>query len=98
MWCTTDGDHGRRPRRAAGPRSERARVQALEDLPDRALLVDEPAVDHAHQAGLVLVHDEVTRHSVLAAHVAIAVRRAPALIMPVAGPLQLAAPEALAQD
>jgi hypothetical protein len=46
----------------------------------------------------VLVHHEVAGHGVPARHVTIAVRGTPAEIMPVAGALQLAATEALAED
>ena len=90
--------HRRRPGVMAGAREVGAGVQALEDLSDGHLLVDEPAVEGAHHLGLALVHHEVTGHGVLARHVAVAVGGTAALVVAIACPLQLAAAEALAED
>ena len=90
--------HRRRPGMATGAREVGAGVQALEDLSDGHLLVDEPAVEGAHHLGLALVHHEVAGHGILTRHVAVAVRGTAALVMAIARPLQLAATEALAED
>jgi len=82
----------------AGARVARSGVQPLEDLADGHPLVDQPAVEGAHQLGLSLVDHEVTGHGVAAGHVAVAVGGAPTEVVAVAGPLQLAAAEALAED
>jgi len=89
--------HRRRPGMTAGAWEIGAGVQALEDLTDGCLLVDEPAIQDAHQLGLPLVHHEVTGNGVLARHVAVAAGRATALVMAIARLLQLAAAEALAE-
>src|SRR5918994_4021066 len=73
-------------------------VQPLEDLADGHPLLDQPAVEHAHERGFVLVDLEAPAGPVAARDVAVAVGRAPA--DEPAGPrlLQLAAPEPLAQQ
>jgi hypothetical protein len=73
-------------------------VEALENLADGHLLFDEPAVEGAHQFGLLLVDHKVARHGILAPYVAIAIRRLAALVVPVAGLLQLASTKPLAKD
>ena len=89
---------GRRPGVAARARQVRAGVQALEDLADGRSLVDEPAVEHPRRLDLVLVHHKVARHGVPARHVAVAVGGTTAEVAAVAGALELAAAEALAED
>ena len=73
MWWTVEGDQGWRPAGAGDPGPG---VQPLEDLADGHPLLDQPAVEHAHQLGLGLVDDQVARHGVAAGHVAVAVGRA----------------------
>src|SRR3712207_5597934 len=51
----------------------RAEVQTLEDLAQGHALVREPAVEGAHQLGLVLVHHQMAGHGVVTGHVAVAV-------------------------
>ena len=88
----------RRPGMVAGSRYEGAGIQPLEDLADRRPFVDEPAVDRSHHGGFTLVHDKVTGHDVLARYVAVAIRGFTALVVSVAGLLQLPTPEALAEN
>ena len=83
---------------AAGARDVGTGVQALEDLADGRLLLEQPVIEHAHQLHLALIHHEVAGHSVLARHVAVAVGSTAAEIVAVAGALQLAAAEPLAQN
>jgi hypothetical protein len=73
-------------------------VQPLEDLADGHPLVDQPAVEHAHEGGFVLVDLEPSAGPVAARDVAVAVRCTSA--DEPAGPrlLQLAAAEALAEQ
>src|SRR5512134_1729656 len=81
--------------RARVPRPE---VQPLEDLADGHSLLDQPAVEHAHERGFGLVDFEPPAGPVAARDVAVAVGRTSA--DEPAGPrlLQLAAAEALAQQ
>ncbi len=75
-----------------------AKVEALQDLADGHLLVDQPAVEHAHQLGFGLVNLQVAGHAILLVHVAIAVGRFAGDDLAAPGLLQLAAPEAFAQQ
>ncbi len=76
----------------------RAGGQPLDDLADGHPLVDQPAVEHPHHRGLVLVDLQVPRDAVPPGNVAVAVGALAA--DPLAGPglLQLAAAEPLGQD
>jgi hypothetical protein len=82
---------------AAGARQVRAGVQPFEDLADGHPFVGEPAVEGAHQFGLVIVDGEVAGRGVVARHIAIAVWGTAAEIMAIPRPLQLATAEALAE-
>ena len=62
------------------------------------MLVNEPAVEDAHELGLSLVDDEVTGHAVATRHIAVAIGRATAEIVAITRLLQLAASKALAQN
>ncbi len=83
---------------ATGARVVRSMVQPFQDLPDRHLFVREPAVEHAHQLGFRVVDHEMARHDIIARDVAVAIRGPAALVVSIAGLLQLAAAETLAQD
>jgi chitinase len=83
------------PARARVPGPE---VQPLEDLADGHPLVDEPAVERAHELGLGLVDLEPPAGAIAAGEVAIAVGRAAADEPAGAGLLELATAEALTQE
>ena len=90
--------HDRRPPgTTARARVVRPGVQPLEHLSDGHLLIDEPAVEHAHQLRLGVVDDEMAGDGIVARHVAIAVRGAATEVVPITRLLQLAAAETLAQ-
>ncbi len=89
---------GRGPGVAARARQPGSSIQALEDLADGRLLIDQPAVEHAHQFGLGLIHDEVPGHGVMPRHVAVSVGGTASEVVAIARPLQLATAEALAED
>jgi hypothetical protein len=98
-WIREDLVHNRgRPGPPAGAREPRAEIQALEDLADGHLLLDKPAVDHAHHCGLALVDHEVPRHALLSRYVAVAVGSFSADVLASTRLLKLAAAEALAQE
>src|SRR5262249_34031249 len=90
-----DGRGGPQP--PAAPRPPRAGRQALEDLADGHVLVGQPAVEHAHDLGLGLVDEQVAGDAVALGDVAVAVGDLAGGPPPGAGPLELAAAEALAQ-
>ena len=50
--------------------------RAVEHLADGRPLIDEPAVEHAHQLRLGVIDDKMAGHGIVARHVAIAVRGA----------------------
>jgi hypothetical protein len=91
-------DDGRRPAALAAARPPRAGVEPPEDLADRHLLIDQPAVEQAHQLGLGVIDHEAARRAVPAGDVAEAVGGAAADPVAGAGLLELAAAEALAED
>src|SRR5262249_29965910 len=86
------------PQPPAAPRPPRAGGEPLEDLADGHPLVGQPAVEHAHDIGLGLVDQQVTRDAIALGDVAVAVGRLAGGPLAGAGPLELAAAEALAQD
>jgi hypothetical protein len=87
---------GPEPLAVAGP--PRAGGQPLDDPAGGHPLVDQPAVEHPHHRGLVLVDLRVPRDAVPPGDVAVAVGAPAADPLPGPGPLQLAAAEPLGQD
>ncbi len=73
-------------------------VQLFEDLPDGHLLVDEPAVEQAHQFGLRVIDYEMPRHRLMSWNVAVAIRGTTAQVVSIARLLQLAAAEPFAKN
>src|SRR5262249_45296870 len=86
------------PQPPAAARPPRAGRQALADLADGQVLVDQPAVEQADDLGLGLVDQQVAGGAVALGDVAVAVGDLAGGPLPGAGLLELAAAEALAQD
>src|SRR5215204_1077052 len=86
-------DGGGRPGMPAGARMPGAFVEALRDLADTHPLLHEPSEERPDHPGLLLVHYEVAGDVVPLGDVAVAVGSLGADVMPLAGLLQLAAPE-----
>ena len=91
-----DDGVGPDPLAVAGP--PRAGGQPLDDLADGHPLVDQPAVEHPHHRGLVVVDLQVPGDAVPPGDVTVAVGALAADPLPVPGLLQLAAAEPLGED
>jgi hypothetical protein len=72
-------------------------IEPLEHLANGHLFIDKPAVEHAHQRGLIVVDDKIAGDGIMARHVAIAIRGTATEVMPITRLLQLATTKALAQ-
>ena len=90
-------DRGGRPGGAAGARPVGAGIEAFDDLANGCLLVGEPVIHPAYQFGLWLVDSDVAGHGVAPRDITVSIRRASGDVVAVAGFLQLAAAEPLAE-
>jgi len=87
---------GPEPLAVAGPPGPGG--QPLDDLAHGHPFVDQPAVEHPHHRGLVLVDLQVPRDAVSLGHVAVAIGALAGTPLPSPGLLQLAAAEPLGGD
>jgi hypothetical protein len=85
------------PGMPARARVVRSSIEPLEHLANGHLFIDEPVVEHTHHLRLGVINDEVAGDSIVARHVAIAVRGAATEVMPITRLLQLAAAKPLTQ-